>query len=89
MAQENGHMKSAQRTAVRYYPTICTLWGKEVWAILTQQADGSWRIVNCLDKEEGCFGLDCAFTTSCGRWPFAVSSTESLPEGDTQGRRPA
>ena len=68
---------------VRYQPTRCTLLCRDVWAILTRQADGSWRIVNCLDKDEGCFGLDCAFTTSGGQWPYRVASTEPLPERDT------
>ena len=82
-------MDQEPKAAIRYYPTICTVFGKEVWAILTKQPDGSWRIVNCLDKDGECFKMDCAFTTSCGRWPFAISSTEPLPEGDAQDRRPA
>ena len=82
-------MAHEQRGSVRYHPTRCVLLGKEVWAILAKQPDGSWRIVNCLDKDEACFGLDCAFTTSCGQWPYRVASTEPLPEGDTQDRRPA
>ena len=73
----------------RYYPTTCALREKEVWAILTKQPDGSWRIVNCLDKDEACFGVDCSFTTSCGQWPYRVASTEPLPERDTMNHRPA
>ena len=54
----------------RYEPKHCSFFCKPVWAIRTQQADGSWKIVNCLDKDESCFGVDCAFTTSGGEWPF-------------------
>jgi len=79
-------MKPEPRVSIRYYPTICTLMGKEVWAILTKQADGSWRIVNCLDKDETCFHRECTFTTDQGAWPYVVSSTEPLPEGDARDR---
>ncbi len=58
------------KPAIRYEPKRCWLLGKEVWAILTQQPDGEWRVVNCLDKDEGCFNLDCAFTTDHGEWPY-------------------
>ena len=56
--------------AVRYAPKHCTFLGKVVWAIATQQSDGSWRVVNCLDKDEPCFSLDCVFTTDQGEWPY-------------------
>ena len=59
---------------VRYSPTYCALLGKYVWAMRTKQADGIWRIVNSLDKDEGCFNLDCAFTTDHGAWPFRVNA---------------
>jgi hypothetical protein len=54
----------------RYQPRVCSLRGCEVWAITTQQSDGTWRPVNCLDKEELCFAMGCAFTTDGGGWPF-------------------
>lgn len=63
-------MGQEPRADRRYRPVVCTLLGKEVWAIRTKQPDGSWRIVNCLDKDEGCFGVDCVFTTSGGQWPY-------------------
>ena len=65
----------------RYCPMMCEFVGKQVWAILTKQADGTWRIVNCLDKEESCFSLECAFTTSGGRWPYPglASSKDGAP----------
>ena len=59
---------------VRYSPTYCALLDKYVWAIRTKQADGTWRIVNCLDKDEGCFSLHCAFTAEHGEWPFRVNA---------------
>ena len=66
----------------RYCPRRCKLLDKDVWAIMTQQADGPWRIVNCLDKEEGCFGLACAFTTDHGAWPYTTAASElSPPQG--------
>ena len=76
-------MSREPRAHCRYRPLVCILFSKEVWAIVTKQPDGSWRIVNCLDKDEGCFGVDCAFTTSCGQWPYRVASTEPLPEHRT------
>lgn len=54
----------------RYQPRHCLLRGCEAWAITTQQPDGTWRTVNCLDKEEACFALGCAFTSDGGAWPF-------------------
>ena len=58
---------------VRYEPKYCAFLKQHVWAIRTKQADGAWRIVNCLDKDEPCFGLECAFTTDHGEWPYASS----------------
>lgn len=57
----------------RFQPTSCALVCQNVWAIMTKQADGSWKIVNCLDKHESCFRLDCAFTTDSGQWPYPTS----------------
>ena len=54
----------------RYQPRRCSFLNKLAWAIMTRQADGSWRVVNCLDKDEPCFSLDCAFTTDNGEWPY-------------------
>ena len=65
-------MGTETRVEFRYEPKFCTLVGRNVWAILTQQADGSWRIVNCLDKDESCFKRECAFTTDHGAWPYAA-----------------
>ena len=55
---------------VKYLPQCCPFLKKEVWAILTQQKDGSLKIVNCLDKEHSCFQQPCAFTSDGGEWPF-------------------
>ena len=54
----------------RYQPRYCTLLGKYVWAIRTRQADDTWRTVNCLDKDDGCFQLECALITDHGAWPY-------------------
>ena len=59
-----------ERPEVKYLPRHCPFFKKEVWAILTKQADGSWRIVNCLDKDKDCFQQNCAFTTDGGEWPL-------------------
>ncbi len=59
-----------------YEPKYCAFLGKHVWAIKTRQTDGNWRIVNCLDKDEPCFTLDCAFTTDQGEWPYYIVSAE-------------
>ena len=67
---------------VRYAPKHCAFLGKIVWAITTQQTDGSWRIVNCLDKDEGCFSLDCAFTTDQGEWPYREPRAPEPPGAD-------
>lgn len=62
----------------KYQPIRCALLNKQVWAILTKQPNGSWRIVNCLDKDEACFGLNCAFTTDDGDWPYPTPAAEEL-----------
>ncbi len=64
-------MRDGPQREFQYQPTYCALQGKNVWAILTQQPDGSWRTVNCLDKDESCFSVDCAFTTDQGEWPYS------------------
>lgn len=69
-------MTTEPRVEFRYQPTYCAILRKNVWAIMTRQPDGAWRIVNCLDKDEGCFHLDCAFTTDQGEWPYQASSAD-------------
>jgi hypothetical protein len=59
-----------ERPDVKYLARYCPFLSREVWAILTKQAEGTWRIVNCLDKDRVCFGHNCAFTTDGGEWPF-------------------
>lgn len=68
-------MESMTRPEMQYRSCHCVLLGREVWAILTKQADGSWRIVNCLDKDKACFDLGCAFTMDGGEWPFVEDPT--------------
>ena len=63
----------------RYQPAQCALRNASVWAILRQQPDGTWRIVNCLDKDTPCFSLNCAFTTSGGEWPYAIATVDPQP----------
>jgi hypothetical protein len=75
-------MGAEPRVEFRYQPRYCTFLRKHVWAIATKQADGTWRIVNCLDKDEGCFSLECAFTTDCGQWPYR----EAAPAADDLSR---
>lgn len=69
-------MASESRPAVRFEPKYCAFFRTVVWAIQTQQADGSWRVVNCLDKDEPCFSLNCAFTSLEGEWPYKSSPME-------------
>ena len=69
-------METVSSTEFRYQPKRCALLRKIVWAITTPQADGSRRIVNCLDKDEGCFSLKCAFTAEQGEWPYKRSPAE-------------
>ena len=57
------------RPEVKHAPRQCRLRGMPVWAILTN-ANGEWRIVNCLDKEPACEPHRCALVTSGGIWPF-------------------
>ena len=59
-----------QRPDVKYLPRRCPFLNREVWAILLRQSDGTWRIVNCLDKDQPCFTYHCAFTVHGGEWPF-------------------
>lgn len=74
-------MKSESKTAVRYEPRRCTILQRTVWAIMTQHPNGEWRIVNCLDKDEGCFSLECVFTTDHGQWPYLGASAS--PGGES------
>lgn len=74
-------MAADTKVEFRYKPKFCTLLGKYVWAIMTQQSDGTWRIVNCLDKDETCFGLECAFTTDHGEWPYRAGSPDRTDAG--------
>lgn len=74
-------MKTDTAVEFRYQPKYCAFLRKVVWAILTPQADGTWRIVNCLDKDEPCFGLDCAFTADQGEWPYKASPAERPGRG--------
>ncbi len=70
-------MSDASNPEVRYHPVHCALLDKQVWAIRMRQPDGTWRIVNCLDKDEGCFRVECVFTTSCGVWPYPSLPTQN------------
>ena len=63
-------MGAEEKPGFRYDPRLCTFLRKHVWAIRMQQPDGTWRIVNCLDKDEACFRLSCAFTSDGGEWPY-------------------
>lgn len=67
-------MATDPRGDVKYLPQHCPFLQQDVWAILTRQPDGSWRIVNCLDKGPGCYTMDCVFTTDGGQWPFKLSA---------------
>jgi len=60
----------SERPDVTHLPRHCPFLKKEVWAIVTKQADSTWRIVNCLDKHQPCFEHNCAFTRDGGEWPF-------------------
>ncbi len=70
-------MSTEHAVEFRYHPMHCTLRDQDVWAILTKQPNGAWRIVNCLDKDERCFGIECAFTTSGGKWPYPGSPQDA------------
>lgn len=61
---------------MKYFARHCPFFKKEVWAIVTKQADGGWKIVNCLDKHDPCFTHNCAFTRDGGEWPFDTVSVE-------------
>ena len=69
-------MESTETVAIKYLPCRCPFLNETVWAILTQQSDGTWRIVNCLDKDTPCFSQPCAFTTDGGQWPYAQLSSQ-------------
>ena len=72
-------MSAMDRPIVKYLPRYCPFLREEVWAILTQQADGTWRVVNCLDKAKACFQYPCAFTTDGGDWPFEPVGVPARP----------
>ena len=60
---------------VKYQPYICPFLRRDIWAILAKQPDGSWKIVNCLDKDKGCVDYPCAFIVDGGEWPFEHAVT--------------
>lgn len=66
----------------RYETKYCRFLRQDVWAILAQQPDGTWRVVNCLDKHARCFETDCVLTsdTDEGRWPFEVAADSGRAE---------
>ncbi len=68
--QNSPKMDHPKRPDVKYLLQHCPFLKKEVWAILTQQMDGSLKIVNCLDKDSVCFQQPCAFTSDGGERPF-------------------
>ena len=74
-------MGTQTRAECRYEPKFCKFLARHVWAILTLQADGTWRTVNCLDKDEACFNLECAFTTDHGEWPYHTVASGQLQTG--------
>ena len=67
------------RPDMRYAPCRCALTNEDVWAMVAKQADGRWKIVNCLDKDQRCFQQHCAFTMDGGEWPFAEQWAGSPP----------
>ena len=67
-------MGVAAKVDFRYKTMLCALLRKRVWAIVTRQPNGSWKTVNCLDKDESCCEIDCAFTTATGQWPYPAAS---------------
>ena len=79
MSQETG------RPEIKYLPYFCGFVGRDVWAIATRQADGGWRVVNCLDKDKDCFHIACVFTTDGGEWPFERARAAAAAAPDTQG----
>lgn len=64
-------MDQSRRPRPKYVPRHCPFLNREVWAIVTKQAGGTWRIVNCLDKHQPCTVYHCAFAVDSGTWPFA------------------
>ena len=69
----------SERPDVQYQTHRCRFLHRGVWAILTKQAEGSWRIVNCLDKDKACFQHHCAFTADGGGWPFDNMTVDDSP----------
>ncbi|MBI4342188.1 MAG: hypothetical protein HY599_02335, partial [Candidatus Omnitrophica bacterium] len=57
----------------------CRPLGKPVSAIAAHHEDGAWRIVNCLDKDEGCYRLECPFTTDYAAWPYDATTVPAPP----------
>ena len=82
-------MSEPQRVDIQYYPSECTIIRKPVWAVVTRQPDGAWRIVNCLDKDEPCFQCECVFTTDQGEWPYATPPVVPAEQAHAVVSRPA
>ncbi len=71
-------MSDTNQWGVKYLARHCSFVKREVWAILTKHPDGTWKIVNCLDKDNACFQHDCAFTTDGGGWPFEQDQVRDM-----------
>ncbi len=73
--QPRGMMTQPEQEDMKYLPRQCRFLDREVWAILTKQPEGTWRVVNCLDKDTVCFQHECVLTTDGGEWPFVERDT--------------
>ena len=81
-------MSESPSVEMRYQTVRCKLIDKDVWAIVVQQPDGAWWIVNCLDKDEACYRKECAFTIDGGSWPYNVAPAVPLPAADRSSDLP-
>jgi len=71
------------RQEVSYTPRRCTVFDRDVWAILIREGEPPARVVNCLDTDHPCYAQSCAFTTDGGAWPFVH------PVPQPMGREPS
>jgi len=79
---------SAHVTGRQHATLWCKVLGRVVEGILveanqappTPGVPGGWRVAECLDKDAGCFGKGCPFTTDGGELPFGeVGESVDLP----------
>jgi len=58
--------------SIKVVPCRCRLADHDVWAVLSRQEGGAWRMVECRDRDGACAAQPCMLTTEGGQWPLDI-----------------